>query len=89
MTSAISQQSHNIFYLSPLAADIQPRQPIRGRLPACDARLVSGSEAGFVENTNPLSVKVSMSECAHSAGYVSAWPHHTHHTTTFQFFFFF
>lgn len=62
MTSAISLQPHNTFYLSPLAADMQQRQPIRGQLPACDARLVSRTEAassrGFVKNTNPLSVQL-------------------------------
>lgn len=62
MTSAISLQPHNTFYLSPLAADTRQRQPIRGQLPACDARLVSRTEAassyGFVKNTNPLSVQL-------------------------------
>lgn len=62
MTSAISLQPHNTFYLSPLAAYTQQRQPIRGQLPACDARLVSRTEAGssygFVKNTNPLNVQL-------------------------------
>lgn len=90
--SAIFQQSHNTFYLSPLAADTQPRQPIRGQLTACDARLVSrreaGSSHGFVENNNPLSGKVCMFERAHGAVCVLALTHHTPHTTTFHIFLF-
>lgn len=62
MTSAISLQPHNTFYLSPLAADAQQRQPIRGQLPACDARLVSRTEAasscGSLKNTSQLSVQL-------------------------------